>query len=48
MIGKYQLLQPVKLSATQGVSIGDTVVTRGTHKLYPGAEITEVPEVTTP
>ena len=48
MIGKYQLLQPVKLSATQGVSIGDTVVTRGTHKLYPGAEITEVPEVTNP
>lgn len=44
MLGEYQLLQPMKITATQGVSPGDTVVTRGTHKLIPGAVIAEIPD----
>lgn len=44
IIGKYQLLQPTEITGTQGVALGDIVVTRGTHKLIPGTEITIVSE----
>lgn len=44
MLGEYQLLQSIKITQDQGVALGDTVVTRGTHKLFPGAEITIVPD----